>query len=248
MENRRFLTCLADDYARLRAVAAKDLDAGVPTCPGWTVADLVEHVAVVYLHKVESMRRQKTPDPWPPDHGGEPPLDLLDRGYSELAGEFATRPADLMAATWYPPDQTVGFWIRRMAQETVVHRIDAELAIGEPVEPVPDDLAVDGIDEVLVVFLAFAVSGWPEEFAADLGDADGRSVRVAAGGSAWSVTMAPGRVTVDRGDGGIPGATVSGSPEAVLRWLWSRGDTGVSIDGDDSLVQRLRRLLVIATQ
>jgi hypothetical protein len=33
------------------------------------------------------------------------------------------------AGSWYTPDQTVGFWIRRMAQETVIHRIDKLLKV-----------------------------------------------------------------------------------------------------------------------
>ena len=46
-----------------------------------------------------------------------------------------------------------------MAQETVIHRVDAELAAGEPIAPIPDDLAVDGIDEVLERFLAYGSRG-----------------------------------------------------------------------------------------
>ena len=32
--------------------------------------------------------------------------------------------------TWWPDDQTAGFWLRRMAQETAVHRVDVELPLG----------------------------------------------------------------------------------------------------------------------
>jgi hypothetical protein len=51
------------------------------------------------------------------------------------------------------PDQTVGFWIRRMAQETVVHRVDAELAAEVAPGAIPDDIALDGIDEFLIAFI-----------------------------------------------------------------------------------------------
>ena len=43
-----------------------------------------------------------------------------------------------------------------MAQETVIHRIDAELGDGAPFAPVPDDLAIDGIDELLRIFVAYS--------------------------------------------------------------------------------------------
>ena len=53
MENARFLECLASDYGRIREIVPGHLDSQVPTCPEWTVADLVQHVGVVYLHKME---------------------------------------------------------------------------------------------------------------------------------------------------------------------------------------------------
>ena len=56
MKSSRLLDCLAADYGRLRSVAPAALDAAVPTCPGWTVADLARHVGVVYLHKAASVR------------------------------------------------------------------------------------------------------------------------------------------------------------------------------------------------
>lgn len=136
MEFTRFLDCLAADYDRMRTVVGTDADAAVPTCPGWTVADLTRHVGEVYLHKTAAMREGVEPEPWPPkEFAEEEPAALLDRGYTALRAEFATRAPGDAAAGWYGPDQSVGFWIRRMAQETVVHRIDAELATGRPVTP-----------------------------------------------------------------------------------------------------------------
>ena len=67
MDASRHLECLAEDYSDLRdAVASVEVSATVPSCPGWTVADLVVHVAQVYLHKAAIMRTGEEPDPWPP--------------------------------------------------------------------------------------------------------------------------------------------------------------------------------------
>jgi uncharacterized protein (TIGR03083 family) len=130
MEHSRFLACLAADYARLREVASIDPAAAVPTCPGWTVADVTRHVGEVYMHKTLAMRQGAEPEQWPPPSlAEEEPIPLLERAYAELLDEFAARKPEDPAGTWYKPDQTVGFWIRRMAQETVVHRIDAELGV-----------------------------------------------------------------------------------------------------------------------
>jgi uncharacterized protein (TIGR03083 family) len=161
MDESRYLECLAADHGDLRdAAASVELTTPVPNCPGWTVSDLVFHVAEVYLHKVTVMRTGEWPEQWPPpDVAVEPELPLLGRAYGELIAEFRARQPTDPTPTWYDPDQTVAFWIRRMAQETVVHRIDAEQAAGRPVTTVPDDLAVDGVDEVLKRFLGYDFSG-----------------------------------------------------------------------------------------
>ena len=163
MDDSRYLECLSADYGDLRdAATAVELTAPVPSCPGWTMSDLIYHVAEVYLHKVTLMRTGEVPPEWPPPGlAAEAPLALLGRAYGELRAEFSAREPGSSTLTWYEPDQTVAFWIRRMAQETVVHRIDAELAAGLPVTPVPADLAVDGVDEVLTRMLAYGSVAWP---------------------------------------------------------------------------------------
>jgi uncharacterized protein (TIGR03083 family) len=243
-----FLRCLDADFHDLRA-AAVDLSAPVPSCPGWTVDDLVGHVAHVYLHKVEAMRRGAMPKPWPPEPTGEKTLALLDRAYTELVAEFADRPDDQPCPTWYEPDQTVGFWVRRMAQETVIHRVDAELAAGFPISRIPAELADDGIAEVLEVFLSYATRQWPEDFG-DLLRANGnRAVMVSAGGARWLVRLDHGSVEIAHDTAGQAVAQVSGGPHDVLLWLWRRvGDSAVRVEGDATAVGRLRALLEAATQ
>lgn len=269
MDHSRFLDCLADDYARLRAVAPIDLAAAVPTCPGWTVAGLTRHVGQVYLHKTLAMREGAEPEQWPPkelEH--EEPLTMLDRTYAGLVAEFAARgPAD-PAGTWYKPDQTVGFWSRRMAQETVIHRIDAELGTGQPVAPVPADLAVDGIDELLKVFLAYSVAEWGDYFTSILAASPGWTYTMRTDGAAWRLRTGPGLVTVEGGpavtaghaasdrsdDAASDGAdvTISGPPTALLRWVWNRESPGepsaVTVDGPPAALAELRRCIVTATQ
>lgn len=254
MENSRYLDCLAADFARLRAVVPASLSAPVPTCPGWTVADLTRHVGQVYLHKTVAMRDGAEPEPWPPKElADEEPVALLDRAYAGLVAEFAARrPAD-PAGSWYTLDQTVGFWIRRMAQETVIHRIDAELGAGQPVQPVPADLAIDGIDELLKVFVAFSVAEWGDYFTDVLDGSPGRSYTVRTDGAAWRVRTGPRRFEVTDGPGdGTPDVTVTGPPEAVLRWVWNRQSPGepggVTVDGAPDAVEELHRCIVLATQ
>jgi uncharacterized protein (TIGR03083 family) len=249
MDSSRLLECLAADHARLREVAARDLNASVPSCPGWTVTDLVRHVAEVYLHKVECIREGRSPESWPPDFSAEESLALLDRAYATLTDEFAGHAPTDTAFTWHEPDQTVGFWIRRMAQETVIHRIDAELALDEKSAPIPADLALDGVDEVLTLFLDYISHRWAEEFGPALKDASGHPVRVATDGGSWLATVAPTGVDVDvTGSTAPAAATVTGAPEPLLRWLWARGgDDDVRLDGDAEAIAELRGVLGAAT-
>jgi uncharacterized protein (TIGR03083 family) len=245
MESTRLLECLDADFTRLRAVASSaDLNAVVPSCPEWTVADLVTHVGMVYLHKVECMRQGSHPQPWPPPgHEDEEPLARLDRAYAALTAEFATRTPESPAFTWYGPDQTVGFWIRRMAQETVIHRVDAELGAGASLAPIPDDLATDGIDEFLVAFVEYGSRTWPEDYATILATADGSAVRVETPDTAWLVRPTPELVQVRVSDVDTAEAVVQGTPVDLLLWLWNRRDDGVTFSGDTKPITIMREVL-----
>ena len=254
MEVSRFLACLAADEGDLRdAVASVEPATPVPTCPGWTVSDLARHVASVYLSVVTVLRTGEWPHPWPPPAlAAETPLAALGRAYGQLRTEFTARPPDEVALTWYEPDQSVALWVRRMTQETVIHRIDAELAAGLPLTPVPADLALDGVAEVLERFLAYGSATRPDRFASLAGEPlashDG-AITVLAGPRTWTIRPSPRDVTVTDGAAAADRARIEGSPAGVLRWLWGRaGDEAVQLSGDPVWAAYLRRLLAAATQ
>ena len=256
MDSARFLDSLAADFDRLRFVASLDPAAPVPTCPGWNVGHLTRHVGEVYLHKALAIRDGVEPSPWPPaDLASEEPLELLDRAYAALRYELDTHSPQDHAGTWYSPDQTVGFWIRRMAQETVIHRIDAELGTHQPVVPVPPDLAIDGVDELLNVFLAFSVVNWGSYFTDLLSSAPACTYLLRTDEAAWRVDVAPGELSVadvPAGDGLRADVTISGPPMALQRWVWNREAADapgeVTVDGPAAAVGLLRRCIVTATQ
>lgn len=246
MEKSRYLECLERDYRRLREVAEPAPAAPVPSCPEWTMADLVTHVAQVYQGKTDIMRTGE--ESWPPDLPDQEPIGALDGTYQRLVAELTTRPSSQAAATWYKPDETVGFWVRRMAQETVIHRVDGELAAGVPIAPIPDDLARDGIDEVLVRFLSYYTYEYPEEFGELPAACDGRAVRVDAGEASWWVRLTQQGIPVTTAPT-EHAARISGTPAAVLLWLWRRtGSDSLDVTGDAELVGTLWELLGRATQ
>jgi uncharacterized protein (TIGR03083 family) len=244
----RYRELLEDDVRRLRALVEQAGDRPVPSCPGWTAADVVRHTAMVYLHKVASIRDGVMPTPesgWPPEQvRTAEPGPLLEDAYQQLVEQLeAHSPAD-HAATWWPPDQTVGFWLRRMAHETSIHRRDVESAVGAET-PVAPDLAVDGIDEVLALMLA---GDWSDEV---VPEASGATVLLEGGGHRWAVILLPGEVTLARPDGdpdaAEPTARVSGEPGQLLLWLWGRGPQPPA-SGSPAAAVELRGRLVMATQ
>ncbi|WNV90490.1 maleylpyruvate isomerase N-terminal domain-containing protein [Umezawaea sp. Da 62-37] len=222
MDNPRLLDILADEVRRLRVLAGGDLDVPVPTCPGWTVRDLVEHVARGFRTVVG-----KEADPVDPT-----PVEALDQAYGAATSAFVER-----------PDR---FWIRRMAQEAAIHRFDAELALGTPITPFPEDFAVDAIGEMLDVFLRRETHTWPQDYAADLTEWDGHWMRI----DGWRVSVHP--LGVDVAPAGPEpavsddaAATVRGAPGSVLLWLYNRGGD-VSVSGDLQRIAQVKRLLTTA--
>lgn len=235
----RYRELLDADFARLRSLVDAAADHPVPECPGWTGADAAHHTGVVYQHKVDCIRTRASSE-FPPEGTEElSAAEALDRGYANLVAELDAHDADDPAYTWWPEDQTVGFWLRRMAHETAVHRRDVESAAGDPTGVAPD-LAVDGIDEVLDLFVG---GDWEDEAVAS---ATGRSVRIESGGHAWVVTLGSQVVGLDRSGETESVATVTGEPSDVLLWLWGRAPLPGS-SGDDSAVTELRERLALAT-
>jgi uncharacterized protein (TIGR03083 family) len=158
-----YLDHLRTEGARLSSVArTADLDAPVPTCPGWVLRDLVSHCAEVYAHKrlvlqlgrAASEGERAAARPGDGTAGGSDDA-LLDHHDAELAGLFTDLERmgpDAQTWTWFPGETSTGFWFRRVAQEALVHRVDGELAAGLDVGPLDAVLATDGVDEVLTWF------------------------------------------------------------------------------------------------
>ena len=244
MQTERFLALLRSDGRLLADAARRDLEADVPPCPGWRVRDVVTHTAEVYEHKLACIELRAAPDPWPPPWPADrDPLAWFADAHARLLDVLSSTDPATPAYTWWPPDQTVGFWVRRMAQETAVHRVDAQSAFGA-ITPVDTDLAVDGVDEVLTLFLA---GDWSDAPVDRVGS--GERIAVTAGAQSWLVTLQPRAVEVSRPDGTAVDATLSGAPSDVLLWLWGRAaDDTVDRGGDASAIRLLRERLTLATQ
>ncbi len=242
MEFSTFLDHVRADGERLGLVARDHFAADVPPCPGWTVRDVVTHVSEVYEHKIACTLLGREPDPWPPAWPADrDPLDWLADAHGRLLSVLDERGAAAPSYTWWPADQTVGFWARRMAHETVIHRADAEIA-SEQSSPVDPALALDGIDEVLTIFLAGDWSEAPDD------RCHGQRIVVSSSGRGWEVELRRDAVNVSK-PGPAADAEIVGEPEAVLLWLWGRGSPErLTNAGDRQLVSLLRQRMKLATQ
>ncbi len=243
MEHDRYLALLRTDGELLAAAARQDLDADVPPCPGWRVRDVVTHTAEVYEHKLACIELQARPDPWPPDWPSDrDPLEWFGDAHGRLLAVLASTAPTTPAYTWWPEDQTAGFWFRRMAQETAVHRVDVQSAF-DAITPIDAELAVDGVDEVLTLMLA---GDWSDEPLDCVGN--GERIEIKPGGQRWLVSLSEKSIEVAAPDGAAVDATVSGAPSDVLLWLWGRADDqAVDLAGDLAAVRLLRTRLARAT-
>lgn len=243
METERYLTLLRTDGTLLSDAARHDLDADVPPCPGWQVRDVVTHTAEVYEHKLACIELRAKPDPWPPHwRSDRDPLEWYADAHARLVAVLSSTDPATPAYTWWPENQTVGFWVRRMAQETAVHRVDVQSAF-DAVTPVDPELAVDGVAEVLTLMLA---GDWSDEPVEQVGN--GQRIEVKPGGQRWLVTLQPTSVEVGSPDGAAVDGSVSGPPSEVLLWLWGRADDQVvDLGGDLAAVGLLRERLAWAT-
>jgi uncharacterized protein (TIGR03083 family) len=234
------------DGERIAAVAERGLEPPVPSCPGWTVRDAIEHTAEVFLHKVACMRDKVFPDPWPPHRGEEPTIPYFRKAYDALLTELTSRDENEYADTWWWDERTVGFWGRRMAHEAAIHRVDVELA-HDDVTPIDAELALDGVDEVLRRFLA---GDWSDE---TVDDRAGTAVQIRSAGTSWRVVMEPkaivANVYLDRFPELPVDATLSGDPLPMYLWIWGRGPRDpLMVDGDVAAADQLRERMVVATQ
>ncbi|UUU43323.1 maleylpyruvate isomerase family mycothiol-dependent enzyme [Streptomyces sp. NBC_00162] len=218
----------AETAGFVATVTAADLSTPVPTCPGWTLGDLTRHVGSVHRWFSELLRRRIQQPPTSrevdlrlPEHPDGLPA-WLAASAAEAAEVFAA--TDLDAPMWaWGVDQHARFWVRRMLFETLVHRVDAQLALGlsPHIDRVP---AVDGIDEFLTN-LPFAASFAP--LTAQLRAPD-RTIRFSCtdGDGDWLVGLRPDgfALVADRAEPRAADATVRGTAADLLLLLYGRLD------------------------
>jgi uncharacterized protein (TIGR03083 family) len=235
METSEYVRAVEEQGGLLASAAADALDLPVPSCPGWTVARVVEHTGKVHRHVADRVRRGSTTaeDVVRVTAPEEPAVvPWFEEGVAALVEVLASADLDRPVWNWSETvPQTAAFWPRRMAQETAVHRTDVQLARGsaDPIEPA---LAADGIDEFFEVCLPLDVDAFA-------GEGETVVLRATDAPAEWAVRALPGGAEISRGTSPEPAATIAGGASDLLLVLWRRlGPGAVDLSGDRALVDR----------
>lgn len=201
-------------------------DAPVPTCPDWTVRDLLAHQGTVHRWAAATIRGITVDARAIEDEGlaARDQRDWLDLGARDLLQALVDAPEDLDGEFFLfdaPPPRLA--WARRQCHETTIHAVDAmsaslgsaPLAASTWIRP---QLASDGIDELLTGFLPRPRTKLRVPSTISL------LVETTDTGEAWTVQLGPDPAVTTRGSIGDHDAVLSGTAGGVYLALWNRGD------------------------
>lgn len=221
MAPHQHLAWFEENVEWFEARTADQLSLDVLSCPGWTVLDVLNHLSLglglaypTALSKPPETAEEDAFDgvAWPSAMPGLPEaLHVFAAHMRDCLDVF--RRTDPSTPCWtYAGPGAAGFWFRRAAIETTLHRMDVEEAIGAS-SPLASDRAVDAVVEAIEFALPLAAA-WS---------------RQPSGALAVSIPELPRPVAVGQGE---PTATLRGESEQVLRALWGRDGEDVLIAGD----------------
>lgn len=236
MDTTRYLEAVTGESARLGEVASTTLGTAIPFLGAWTVGDLVAHTGAVYAFATANIVAASDHVSRAGDEAQAADGDGLNDWFAmrRTALLDALRSADPEALSWSIAGvRATKFWFRRLAQETLVHRMDVERAIGE-VTPVDTELATDGIREYLEIGLRVSSSRpnrvYPER-TLHLHRTDGEGEWMLARGEAGETSLV---VTQEHGKGD---AAVRGAAAELLWWIWGRPSKDVQVFGDPTVAR-----------
>jgi uncharacterized protein (TIGR03083 family) len=229
---------IASHSTALYDLAQDRLDAPVPSCPGWTMTDLVVHLTGVHWSWatiVEELRQDKlTEEAAPPPT--DDPIGAGREQAERLVRVLAAADPAAPCGTW-AAQQDCGFVLRHQVQEAAVHHWDAANAVGAGwvMDPAA---AADAVSE----FLTFSVSTDAANYGAEYGTAPlagALSLRATDTDAAWTVTDASPAALTWRP--GADAAVVEATAAELLLWLYKRVELDTSAL-DAQLVARFRDL------
>ncbi len=224
------------ETARLANVDTDHLDLDVPHLEGWTVRSVIGHTGWVLryarlaLESGADDRPSRSAVPEPPL--GDDVVDWLQEGAQEILTTLDGADPDELHPTWTGP-QPAQWWFRRLSHEVAMHRWDAEAATISP-EPIDPRQALDGIDEVLQVFV-------PHRMQFPVLAGNGETVHLHAtdiDSGEWLLTYQPEEVSWERAH--AKGDVAARGPISdLLLLVWGRiPPSRLEVFGDATLLDR----------
>ena len=236
-------TCLDIVISEVDAIArAADGNLGAPVthCPGFDVAELLEHTGgfcrIVGGRVARDEEWKPASGTWqeaPADEVAGDPLGWHRRWGAQLID--ALRDADpTESITTWAGHRTRYFWFRRAAQELTVHRWDAEHAAGSP-GPITETVALDGLDEFLGEFsnrVARVLQG------------SGETYQFVADGSGVAFTVTANEDRLELNSHREPDVVARAGADVLLRFVWGRArPDDLDVSGDRALLDRWHELV-----
>jgi uncharacterized protein (TIGR03083 family) len=229
---------------RAAIAAAPSLDVQVPTCPEWTLLDLVRHLGEGRRHwattvaagPVATRPARSATDDAPADRDAL--SAWLAASTRQLLDALREAGPDRGCWTWWDTSQspqTAGAVARHQLQEIAVHTYDAQLAVGAAL-PLPDDVALDGVEEFMVTCMA-TTSAWPHQATViDFHATEGRSWRLSLSADGARATRLP-----EPGPATEAGAAARGTAAELVLVFYDRNPIdSLAIEGDGHLLELLR--------
>jgi len=237
MDVTTYLAHLRTDSDAILAAYQADPTAAVVPCPGWDRAALLAHLG----RTQEWIRLQAERGPeervrfgeTAPAPEGDAMVGWFSQGATALIATLDAMDVSITWPTWAGPQPGI-FYPRRIAQETAVHRRDADPA---PMDPA---LAVDGVDELLEIFAPLAsgeaLAEHPGSIHLHATDADGE----------WLVHLTPEGVRFEHGHA-KGDVALRGSAGDLLLWGWNRVpvDDRFEVFGDTALLDVWRTAVAV---
>ncbi|GAY16380.1 maleylpyruvate isomerase family mycothiol-dependent enzyme [Mycobacterium sp. shizuoka-1] len=239
-----FATALiAENAAFADLLRDADLSIPVPTCPEWTLEQLMRHVgrgdrwcAQIVAEQSMDFIDPRTVEGGKPPAGRDNEIAWLHAGAQQLVDAVARTGADTPVWTFLGP-RPAAWWIRRRLHEVLVHRADAAIALGVDYDVDPA-LAADAITEWLERVVIQADEEGPAGGDRPVGD--GQSVHLHAtddglgDAGEWTILGRPDGIAVDHEHGKATVALRGPARDVLLAVVRRRtaAEAGLEVFGD----------------
>jgi Mycothiol maleylpyruvate isomerase N-terminal domain len=228
---------IEQEAERIGELAERGVKVAIRNSPGWDLEGLLLHLAASFARAVAQLGA--------PDQSAEVAPQAQPTGSalgcfeeSRLTLVSALREQDPADPCWNAvgEDLTVGFLARRLAHESAIHRIDAEVARGRSTT-IDSELAEDGVDERLFVVLSH------HSELGEIPDLGGSICLVCSDrDAAWSIDASRGRFRVRAGRGPADAAVVATASD-LFCFSWSRPTIRpLQVTGRMAVVEAWQRL------